>query len=536
MKTTKKTGNSGHFVEACAVWVVIDIGSTAIRMTVAQGDVTSGLKILDTLQQPVSLGKETFTKKVIGREAIEDCVRVLKGYRRIIDEYGPLPTGHIRVVATTAVREAANREQFIDRIYIATGLNIEVIDDTDVTRLTYFSIRSFIETSAFPWKKNILVAEVGGGSTETLHIEDGIVSASHSYRLGSLRLREELASDTVPQCHYRELVENDIVLTARQIVNECADPASTVFAALGGDIRIAAREIFPVWDCQSPIRIPTAALTKLTDLIFTLSPEAIVKRFQCCFTDADSIGTSLLFYVHIARLMKKRFVIVTGASTRHGALLEMAGGGVWGDRYIEQTVNSAIETGRKYLFDEQHGLHVARLADKLFMALDKEHCLGPHYRNLLRIAAILHDTGTFINVRSHHKHSMYIIQNSDIFGLGQNDRTVTGLIARYHRQGAPRQEHYLFGVLPREKQLAIMKCAAIIRIADALDKTHLARISDIDCTITGEGFVITSHENDELTLEQYGIRSKGALFEEVYGMKVLLRSGTIAGSVQRHEE
>lgn len=150
MKVKTERRQTATVAVPCDVWAVIDIRSTAIRMTVAQGgEAPSGLKILDTLQQPVSLGKETFTKKNIGKTGTEDCVRVLKGYRRIIDEYGTVAPDHIRVIATTAVREALNKEAFIDRLYIATGLNVEVIDDSDVARLTYLSVKSFIETYDF---------------------------------------------------------------------------------------------------------------------------------------------------------------------------------------------------------------------------------------------------------------------------------------------------------------------------------------------------------------------------------------------------
>jgi exopolyphosphatase/guanosine-5'-triphosphate,3'-diphosphate pyrophosphatase len=500
-------------------------------MTVAQGDVTAGMKILDTLQQPVSLGKETFTKKIIGKTGIEECVRALKKYRRIIDEYGLVSPDHIRVIATNAVREALNKEAFIDRLYIATGMNVEVIDDVDVARLTYFSVKSFVETFDFRWGKNLLAVEISGGSTEMLFIAGGIVAASHSYRLGSLRLREEFETITVPLCHHRELMENDIVLTAQQIVNDCTDIGATMFLASGGDIRSAAKRFLPEWDYLSPVSLPVAWLVKLTDEIFRITHEEIVRQFHCSFPDAESIGPALLLYVHIARLMKKKHVVVSGVSTRHGALLEMANHGSWSDEFVQQTVNSALETGRKYLFDEQHGMQVARLADIIYMALGKEHGLEPQYRVLLRLAAILHDAGTFINVRSHHKHSMYIIQNSTIFGLGRNDLIITSLIARYHRQSAPRPEHEFFRTLPREKRLAVSKCAAILRIADALDRTHLARIPDIACKIVAEGFVIEARECDELIMEQYGIRSKSGLFEEVYGMSVLLRSGTISGSM-----
>src|SRR6187549_1634329 len=147
---------------------VIDIGTSSIRMAVAEIDEAGNVKTLEKLQQAVSLGKDTFTQGQIRKQTIEECVRVLKSYRRVLAEYQITRPDQIRVVATSAVREASNRLAFIDRIFIATGLQVEPLDEAEVSRVTYLGIQPFLDSEPALKVGRTLVVEVGGGSTELL--------------------------------------------------------------------------------------------------------------------------------------------------------------------------------------------------------------------------------------------------------------------------------------------------------------------------------------------------------------------------------
>jgi exopolyphosphatase/guanosine-5'-triphosphate,3'-diphosphate pyrophosphatase len=221
--------------------------------------------------------------------------------------------------------------------------------------------------------------------------------------------------------------------------------------------------------------------------------------------------------------MNLKSIIVTGISIRHGALIEMNQHGSLSKEFVQQIIHSAIETGRKYQFDEHHAVSTADLSIKLFKALVKEHGLSPMYELHLRVATLLHDIGSFINVRAHHKHSMYIIQNSELFGLSKSDLTIIALIARYHRHSTPKPEHDIYRLLTREQRLVVVKLAAILRIADALDRCDSNRIRSLECMVSEEGLIISISGIDDFSLEQYSIRSKGSLFEDVYGLNIILR-------------
>src|SRR5437762_4428582 len=177
---------------------VIDIGTSSVRMAVAEISATGQVRQLETLAQAVNLGKDAFIRGAISKATIEECVRVLKSYRRVLKEYQIENPAQVRVVATSAVREATNRLAFIDRIYIATGFQVEPLDEAEVIRITFLGVQPFLLSDPTLAQGRALVTEVGGGSTELLVVKGGDVVYSHTYRLGSLRLRETLEALRAP--------------------------------------------------------------------------------------------------------------------------------------------------------------------------------------------------------------------------------------------------------------------------------------------------------------------------------------------------
>jgi exopolyphosphatase/guanosine-5'-triphosphate,3'-diphosphate pyrophosphatase len=503
-------------------FAVIDIGTTSIRLIIAYVDASGLSHPLEFLQQAVTLGKDTFTKGSIEKGTIEECVRALKNFRRVLEEYGITQDDRIRAVATTAVREAANRDAFIDRVYIATGIRVEVLDDMDVTRLTYLSARSLLSRDASLARGQVVVCEMGGGSTEMLLLAKGNIVATHSFKLGALRLREMLERFNAPVTRQRTLMESEISRTIDQILLSVPPASITNMTALGSDVRFAAHRLIPDCNPLLPTRLPLAALDKFTEEILTHSVNDCVRMYKMSFPEAETLAPTLLFYGMLARAFSLKSIIASDISMRHGILIEMTRSGPPGDDFARQITRSAWEIARKYKCDEGHARHVTGLAATLFSSLSADHQLAPWHGLLLSVAGILHDIGIFVNPRSHHKHSMYLIQNSELFGLSRRDTRLVALVARYHRRATPKAVHPEYASLDREDRLAVAKLAAILRVADALDRSHSHRISGIECFREKDRFVIAVPNVDDLTLEQVAMQNKADMFEEVYGMTVVL--------------
>lgn len=502
---------------------VIDIGSTAVRMTIAQIDRKGKIHELETLQQTTALGKDTFTKGAIQRTSIEECVKTLKKFHRILEEHQIVGEDRVRIVATTAVREASNRDAFVDRVYIANGMKVEVLDEVDVARLTYLSVRSRMSTSPLLSASDILVAEMSGGSTEMLLFREGNLVFSMTYRLGALRLREMFETIRAPLPRHRELMETDIQRTIAQFCQNLRSRENIALLAIGGDCRFAASRLLPDWNHVDFVALPVEALAKFSEEILSLSIDQIVHQYHLSFSDAETLGPTLLFYQRLAQALQLKHVVVSDISMRHGILAEMALRGNWSQVFLKQIIRSAIDIGRKFRFDEKHALHVAHLSSVLFHALRAEHRLEPWYEHLLKVAALLHDIGLYISMRSHHKHSMYLIQNSELFGLSRHDIRLIALVVRYHRRSLPKPVHEEYVSLDRDDRLIVAKLAAILRVADALDRSNNQRIQNIQCHRENDNFVILVPNIEDFTLEELALQRKGTMFEDAFGMNIRIR-------------
>lgn len=503
---------------------VVEVGTTSIRMVVAEIGGGKPLRVLDSLQQPVALGKDTFTRGVIERPTIETCVTALRSFRRVLEEYGIREEENIRAIATSAVREAANRDAFVDRIYIGAGLAVRVIDQAEVNRYTYLAVRPVLESESILATSDTLVIEVGGGSTEALMFRRGRVATAHMYRLGSLRLRRMLADSRVSSDRQQTVLHSHVNQTVEQIMESIQPVRKPTLLALGGDARFACAWINPGWDRRSLSRLNVAPLVRLTHDVLARPTDELVRQYEMTYPDAETAGPALLVYAQLARALALRQIHVCDASLRYGVLSEMAAGGAWTQEFEEQIVNSAISLARRYGVEPDHAHCVAGLCAKLFAELQQEHRLGPRYGVLLHVAALLHESGQFISRSSHHKHSMYIILNSDLFGLGSEEILLTALVARYHRRAHPNPAHEYYAGLDREDRIRVSKLAAILRVADALDTGHRRRLRDAAVRIVNDRLVIRSGHREDLTLERLQLREKGQLFEQVYGMQLVLES------------
>jgi exopolyphosphatase/guanosine-5'-triphosphate,3'-diphosphate pyrophosphatase len=504
---------------------VIDIGSTAIRMIVAEVDGRGTLRHIESLHQSVSIGKDTFTKGYIEKSTTEECVRALRHFARVLLEYGFTGNDRIKVVATTAVREAANREAFRDRITIASGWQIDILDLADITRLTYVGVRPLLTAKDMAAASDLLIVEMGGGTTDVCFISHGDRAFSQTFRIGSLRLRQLTENVKLSLQQQRMLLQQEIKRTTSQLAAMPSRKNRCTVVALGGEMRLAAAELAPGWDGIASVSIKLSALNALTDEITALPPEKLVKKYHLSFADAETIVPALHFYTQLGNELKLKSIIVASASMRHGILMEMAGYGSRGNSFDDIILGSAEEVARKFHADLNHARCVAALARSLYETLHVEHRLKPRHALLLSVASILHDIGFFVGPRNHHKHSMYLIQNSELFGLNSREIKLVSLIARYHRRSPPKPSHAEYMALEFEERITMTKLAAILRVADALDHAHTGRIQEIACEINGNNCIMTAPEINDASLEEIAVANKGQLFEDVYGLKPVIRAG-----------
>lgn len=198
------------------------------------------------------------------------------------------------------------------------------------------------------------------------------------------------------------------------------------------------------------------------------------------------------------------------ASDRHGA------------RHAREVVAGAVALGRRFRFEEAHGLQVARLSELLFDSLVDVCDLDAKDREILVAAAILHDVGQRIAYKRHHKHSYYLISESEIPGLDLDEVEIVANVARYHRRADPTVKHPPYEALTEEDRERVTRLSSILRIADALDREHVQNVSDITVEIDDERIVIELEGEGDFELERWAIERKKALFEKTFDLEIVV--------------
>ena len=271
---------------------LIDIGATSVRMAIAELQASGDGRILESLTQAVSLGKDSFIKGRLDRATIEDCVRVLKIYCHKLQEYQIHRREDIRVVATSAVREASNRLAFLDRVYVATGLEVEPFDEAQLHRVTYLAIEPYLKRVPELASQPVVVCEIGGGSTEVLGIQQETIQYSRTYRMGSLRLRRTLEKFNAPAARFREIMEREIDKTAHKIEHEVGAESQVQFVVMGGDVRLLASKLRPDQDPESPVRLSLSEIEPFVDELSELSVVAVSRKHHLSLPEACLLYTS----------------------------------------------------------------------------------------------------------------------------------------------------------------------------------------------------------------------------------------------------
>lgn len=319
-------------------------------------------------------------------------------------------------------------------------------------------------------------------------------------------------------------MEARITRVITQLNVDGAQPSPEAMLAMGGEVRFAAREISQQAVTNQLVPIKIEQLNALTESLLSLTPATIASRYHMSLPDAQSLGPALLTQTMYATQLGIREIHVADTNLRDGLVLEMAQGQQWSSAISSQMIRSAMQLGRKFKFDEAHSVHVAQLATSLFDDLQDLHQLPNKFRDTLELAAILHEIGRFISVRSRHKHASYLIQNSELFGISRSDLTLVSLVARYHRGATPQPRHVPYSRLQRDQRITVSKLAAILRVAKALDAGRRQRVSEITATTAGNRLQLKVQNVENLTVEKLELQPGSRLFENVFGKRVVLSS------------
>lgn len=459
-----------------SIFAVIDIGANAIRLEIVECHDDNKYTTLESLSQPIRLGKDTFLTNSITAESAHTALKILRNFRKKIREYGSVST---RIVATSAISDANNRLGFIDFIRQNCGFDIEVLENQQVSQLLVRAILEDIKQILPEPNSNLLVVDLGSGNVQVAFLHDQNILFYRTLKIGGLRLKQILREVEVESAEFyktlRAFIHNNIDLLKATLPFERVD-YFIASSSLMSDILALLATTHKI---QPPCTVDMSLFNKMFERFKNATVDQIVSQFNIPLESADILLPTLTVYGYFLKIIQPRTIIFSTASLTEGVILNH----ISGITNIKDQVIAAAKTyGQKYNYDHLHAEQVARLSESIFMQTRKMLGLNKQDLIILLIAAYLHDIGRYVNDRDHHKHSEYLIAAASLPNLSSSRLARAALVARNHRQYAMKFNPKLLASLTNPDVIKIEKLTAILRLANALDRSHSQGITEVSVT------------------------------------------------------
>ncbi len=498
-------------------FAAIDIGSNSVRMEAAEVNPGQPPRILASDREVTRLGASVFRGGRISQEAMDFLCATLG---RMAAMYQKLDVAAVRAVATSAVRDASNQQEFLARASAAIGTPVEIISGQEEARLIHLGVQSRWPQDA----KRVLMIDIGGGSAEIILSQDRHVELAFSKQLGALRLNELFLRGDPPKLtelhRLEEYIDERIASAARRIVRngDAIDRAIGTSATASAVVCAVNNVPRSRRDEADRMRAPTSQIRRLYQDIARRDLSARQKMTGIGPRRAEIIVPGAAVLLRILESLKLPALHYSAAGVRDGIIADLAARGAGRDalRLNPEQREVVEELAGRYAVSLPHGKQVARLAAELFEALDTLHKLPRNYCGLLEAAAYLHDIGHYVSDTRHHKHSYYLVANSELPGFDQREREILANLCRYHRKAAPVPEHSNLQPLDPEGRRAVTLLAPILRLADSADRNQDQRVTGMQCTLRNSELSIQLESKQDLDLEVWAMERVGDFFRHVY--------------------
>ncbi len=493
----------------------IDIGSNSIKLAIIEAAASDSFTVILQERERVRLG-ETLKTRFISAEAIQKSADAIAKFRSIAESRS---VNKILTVATASVREAQNSNEFVHEVEAKTGVRVDVLSSIEEARL----IGIAAVQNAGQQKGSLLNIDIGGGSTELSLMTDGLPEELFSMKLGAVSLTERFLFSNPPKDKELKALQTEITLALERPTRELKGKKWQISTGTSGTIL----NLASLLNFQTAQTIDKTAalqfkrLVGLNQMLAKLELEQRGKLPDISPQRAEVIVAGGQILEGVMRALKIQTLQPCNFALREGVIIDYL-------REIEaeslppmpdvedSNLRGVFAIGRRYGYEENHALQVANLAEKIFDWLALAYKLERHQRTLLSAAALLHDIGFHIAHESHHKHSFYLIKNSEITGFSETEKQIISNVARYHRGNLPRDKHADFMSLSETDRALVWKLGAILRLADALDRSYESRVKDLRFSGRGRDLTIEIVSEKDTTRERQAVEMKKDMFEQSY--------------------
>ena len=510
----------------------IDIGSNSVRQIVADVSADGAIQVVDEMKAAPRLGSGLVDTGALQDDAI---ARAIEAIARMATLARQLGAERIEAVATSAVRDASNGDAFLQRVHRETGLYVRALDGEEEARLSFRSALAHFELGA----GRAVVADIGGGSLELVLSVDGVVERLASLPLGAVRLTERFLRDGSTRPKVLRRLRREVRATLRPHLplrdwrGAALIGSGGTFTNLAG-LYLTRQGVFTARSVHAA-RVPRGDVEHVLDMLHAMSAEERRAVEGLNSDRADIIVAGLAVVAEVMARLEAREVQVSRYGIREGLLLEAARVRPVVADPGEARERSVREFAERCHYEAPHARAVQRLALRLFDSLGPRLGATAPERLMLADAALLHDVGYHISYDRHHKHSYHLIVHADLLGVTPAEQVVIANVARYHRGAPPKKKHGNFGPLDRTLRRRVKRLAALLRIADGLDRGHTGAVRTLRIRWLARAIRITPVPSDprlSLRLECWGAHRKSALLAGIAGVpvEIVTPDGTVLSS------
>jgi exopolyphosphatase/guanosine-5'-triphosphate,3'-diphosphate pyrophosphatase len=511
---------AGHLPERAEYrMAAIDVGSNSLHMIIAQTDPDGAITTLWRMKEMVGLGRISFPARRLSGEAMDRAIATL---RRFQDAAVRRQCEKIVAVATSAVREAQNGGDFLERVRREVGMNIRVVSARDEARLIYLGVRHAVQLKSTP----TFILDIGGGSVEFIVADKTRPLLLESAKLGAARMTAKyIKTDPVEGSDLKALLNHyDRELTP--ICNSILAYKPTDALCTSGTTENLAAMCASLYGTPENI-IERDAMNKLVSRLLESRAKDRAEYKGLDDQRKDQIIAGALLMNELLRRLDLERITVCKSALREGLLVDYLSRHL-PELSIRREVpdprrRSVLDLARRCEWNPIHGEQVARITLLLFDQLKALHKLDRRERELIEYAAMLHDIGWHIGQSQHHKHSMYLIMHGDLKGFNDQELLIMANIARYHRKAKPKLSHSQFAELPSRARRVVAVGASLLRLADGLDRSHCSVVSSLACTVRRRKIDVRIRARGDAELEIWGAQRKMELFAETFGRTVSFR-------------
>lgn len=500
-------------------FAAIDIGSHQLKMKIVEMSGTGMIRPIETVDMLVPLGRDAFNDGRLSFESVKTTCTAIAGFKRLMNDYG---VSDYRVVATSALREASNRDYMLDQIRIQTGFDVEIINNSQEKFLTYQAIKHKLATHPeIDLSEPTLFLDIGAGSIQLSLCEKGMLVSSQSMKLGALRIMEAMGKLEKHTLNFTNVLEEYIEAHLENVEYLKSSGDIAHFVVVSGALEHLLG-ITGMSRDDEPVSISRERLEKIYNIALSNTPRNLSDMYGIPYADAEIFMPSLILMRNFFDKTAGKQMLIPKVSLVDGIVTDyvhrMNGGKTEFD-WQQDVLSCARQMAIRYKYNKKHSHYVEDIALQIFDSIQKSQALAPRDRFLLQIASIIHDVGKFIGADPHYIYSYNIIKASQLIGLSDTELAMVANISRFHSAEEPTYDNSSLKKIEGTDRLKTVKLIAIIRLADSLDTSHRQKLSVLSMRIRQGKFEIICNTQDEAVLEQWTFQMKSEFFMQVFGIR-----------------